>query len=95
MAFGTYSTVNGELFGCIFGTSLGEGVPCVLPTPKPAPPPSSSGSLYEVATQVFAAGDIARAQEIVNHALEFNTNDLQAAYLSRVFQRASQEPAGR
>jgi hypothetical protein len=89
LMFTDFSTINGELHGCVMGTPDGENVPCALPTSKPAPPPASTGSLYDQAAQAFAGGNVVLAKQMVQYALQMNTNDLQAAYLARVFERAS------
>jgi hypothetical protein len=85
--FGTFSTINGELYGCLFGTSLGAGVPCGLQTPSPVPPPDSDGALTSRAAQAFALGRIDEARKFVAFALQQNPNDEEAGYISRILTR--------
>jgi spermidine synthase len=82
--FGTFSTVNGELSGAIFGTPSGQGVPCVFPTPNPAPPPEGQGTLLGMAALALNAGELNQAGQIIQYALQQQPNNLQAQYLKRV-----------
>lgn len=87
LVFNSFSTINGELYGCAFGTSLGTGVPCIFQTPTPAPAPDSDGSPLSDATKDFAAGDLDKAAELVSSVLQRKPDDLQAGYLARVIAR--------
>ncbi|MFN3408494.1 MAG: fused MFS/spermidine synthase [Limisphaerales bacterium] len=82
--FGTFSTVNGELSGAIFGTPSGHGVPCVFPTPNPAPPPEGQGTLLGMAAIALNAGELNQAAQMIHYALQQQPNNLQAQYLKRV-----------
>jgi spermidine synthase len=95
ITFGTFSTVNGELFGCIFGTPLGKDVPCLLPTAAPAPAPASDGSALSFAAHAFAAGQLDQATQAVQFALQQNPRDEQAAYIARVIEREKQRQSGK
>ncbi len=90
LLFGTFSTVNGELFGCIFGAPSSAGVPCVFQTPAPVPPPGASGTILDLAALAFDAGNLEQAGEMAAVALEKNPNDPQAGYLARVIEREKQ-----
>jgi spermidine synthase len=86
--FSDFSTVNGELFGSLFGAATSEGLPCIFKTSFPTSPPASDGSLVANAEQAFAAGDLNQAEELTALALKQNSGDGQAEYLSRVIERA-------
>ncbi len=58
LVFSDFFTVNGDLFGCVFGTAPNAGVPCVFQTPQPTPPPAADGSAVSKAEQAFHAGDL-------------------------------------
>jgi predicted membrane-bound spermidine synthase len=87
IVFNGFSTINGELYGCLFGNSLGSGVPCAFQTPNPAPPPDADGSLLSNAEQSFAAGNLDRAAQFAALALRQKPGDEQARYISRVIER--------
>jgi len=91
--FGSFATVNAELFHSVFGGPRGANVPCIFQTPRPAPPPSAGDTIYDIATQVFWAGNIPQARQMMAQTLQANPADPQAAYLSRVFDRASGPPS--
>lgn len=55
--FSDFSTINGELYDCLFGTTPNAGVPCAFQTPQPVPPPGASGTVLDLAATAFAAGD--------------------------------------
>jgi spermidine synthase len=88
--FSTFSTINGELFGCVFGTPLGKGVPCAFDTPLPAPAPASSGSVLDQAEQAIAVGNLDLAAQYVSLGLNVNPQSSQGAYLARVVKREQQ-----
>lgn len=87
LVFSTFSTINGELYGCVFGTSLGAGVPCVFQIPTAPPPPASDGTAVSYSEQAFAAGNIDQAQQLITFALSQNPKDEQAGYVARVIAR--------
>ena len=80
-------TVNGELFGCLFGTAPNANVPCAFQTPQPVPPPASDGNAVAGAEKAFSAGDLGQAAALTAMALKQNPNDPQAGYLFRVIER--------
>ena len=88
IVFSSFSTINGELYGCLFGTSLGIGVPCVFHTPAAAPAPGAEGGPVAEASKAFAAGNLVQAGAFAGAALKQNPSDLQAAYVARVIERA-------
>jgi hypothetical protein len=94
--FGEFSSVNGELYGCLFGYPVSARVPCIFQTPNPAPPPASSGSVRDAAVHAFAQGNVDQADEWIRMALQQTPDDPQTAYLSRVIAREKRlraEPA--
>jgi spermidine synthase len=91
LVFSDFSTMNGELAGCLFGN--GNNVPCVFQTAQPSPPPAASGSLLDQAEQLFAAGNLDQAIQFVSAALQKNPNDAQAGYLRRIIEREQQSRA--
>jgi spermidine synthase len=88
LVFGDFSTVNGELFGSLFGVASSAGLPCVFKTSSPTSPPASDGGMVANAEQAFAAGDLNQAEELAAQALKQNSGNTQAQYLSRVIERA-------
>jgi spermidine synthase len=89
LIFDTFSTVNGELYGCVFGLPTSASVPCVFQTPDgPAPPPDAAGTMLDQAVRAFAAGDLEQAGQLTAEALRLNPADLRAAYTMRVIERA-------
>lgn len=93
--FNSFSTINGELYGCVFGTSLGTGVPCVFQTPTPAPAPGAEGGPLAEASKAFAAGEFERAASLTGLVLQQNPQNAQAKYLSRVVTRAQELRTGK
>ncbi len=87
LVFSDFFTVNGDLFGCVFGTAPNAGVPCVFQTPQPTPAPMSDGSAVAAAEKAFHNGDLTQAEMLTAMALKQNPNDNQAAYLMRVIER--------
>jgi hypothetical protein len=87
LAFSDFSTINGDLFACLFGTAPNAGVPCVFQTPQTVPPPASDGSTVANAEQLFHIGDLNQAKMLTAMVLKQNPNDVQAAYLMRVIER--------
>lgn len=87
LVFSDFSTINGDLFACLFGSAPNAGVPCVFQTPQTVPPPASNGSAAANAEQFFHAGDLNQAEAMAAMALQQNPGDAQAAYLMRVIGR--------
>ena len=85
--FSDFSTINGELFGCLAGYTSSASVPCVFQTPQPLPPPGADGSAAANAEQAFHAGDLAGAEALATMALKQKPEDEQAGYLLRVIER--------
>jgi spermidine synthase len=85
--FSDFSTINGELFGCLFGAGPNAGVPCAFQTPQSMPPPASDGSDVANAEKAFQAGDLDQAETFTTMALKQNPDDAQAGYVSRVVER--------
>jgi spermidine synthase len=95
LLFSDSSTINGELWGCLHGTSLGEGVPCAFQTPAPAPPPGSEGGILAEAEKAFAFGDLDTAGQLATLALRQKPSDTRAGYILQVIDRAKQlQPTG-
>ncbi|HOB31662.1 MAG TPA: fused MFS/spermidine synthase [Verrucomicrobiota bacterium] len=88
LVFGSFATINAELFHVVFGGPRGVNVPCVFQTGRSAPPPAGTGSVYDIAAQQFAAGNVIQARQLVAQVLQANPRDEQAAYLARVFDLA-------
>jgi predicted membrane-bound spermidine synthase len=88
LIFSDFLSVNGELYGCVFGGPPGVGVPCVFQAAQSAPAPAASGSPLDQAAQAFAAGNLEQARQIVSFVLQQNPKDADAGYLSRVIERA-------
>jgi hypothetical protein len=85
--FSDFSTINGELYGCLFGSSIGANVPCIFQTPLPCPPPAADGSLVSTAERAFYEGNLEQAENLTTQALRYNPNDVLAGYLSRIIGR--------
>jgi spermidine synthase len=90
LIFSDFSTVNGELYGCLFGTAPNAGVPCAFKTPLPVPPPGSEPGIIGEAARFFAAGNLEPAGQLAALALKQNPADAQAGYLARVIEREKQ-----
>jgi hypothetical protein len=86
--FSDFSTINGELYGCLFGYTSSAGVPCAFNTPRPAPPPGSGGSDLDQAEKAFSTGNLSEAQQLVALALKQKPDDTMAGYVARVIERA-------
>ncbi len=87
LIFSDFSTINGDLFACLFGTAPNAGVPCIFQTPQPVPQPASDGSAVANAEQLFHASNLNQAETYTILALKQNPDDVQAAYLLRVIER--------
>jgi hypothetical protein len=88
LIFTDFSTVNGQLFGCLFGNSSSGNVPCAFQTPLPSPPPGAPGTILGWAEQAFSQGDLTEARQLVSLALKQTPGDPMAGYISRVIERA-------
>ena len=86
--FSDFSTVNGQLYGCLFGNPTSAGIPCAFQTPLPAPPPGGLGAILDQAEQVYSTGNLSEAQRLTALALQQKPDDPMAGYVSRVIERA-------
>ncbi len=86
--FSDFSTVNGQLYGCLFGNPTSAGIPCAFQTPLPAPPPGGLGAILDQAEQAFSTGNLSEAQRLTALALQQKPDDAMAGYVSRVIERA-------
>jgi predicted membrane-bound spermidine synthase len=86
--FSDFSTVNGQLYGCLFGNPSSAGIPCAFQTPLPTPPPGGLGAILDQAEKVFNAGDLSEARRLATLALQQKPDDAMAGYVSRVIERA-------
>jgi len=87
LVFSDFSTVNGELFSCFFGTAPNAGVPCIFQTPQPVPQPEAGGGAVADAERAFQAGNLDQSEATTAMALKLNPTDAQAGYLMRVIER--------
>jgi spermidine synthase len=85
--FRDFSSINGQLYGCLFGAPTSAEIPCGLPTPQPAPPPATTGSILNLCIAAIARGDLEQARQGVTYALQLEPDNLDAAYLKRVIDR--------
>ncbi|MEI7534661.1 MAG: fused MFS/spermidine synthase [Verrucomicrobiae bacterium] len=85
--FSDFSTINGELYGCLFGYPASANVPCIFQTPQPGPPPGADNSVTANAEKAFQAGDLSQAESLISTALKRNPNDTLAGYLRRIIER--------
>lgn len=85
--FSDFSTINGELYGCLFGYPSSANVPCVFQTPQPSPPPAQDGSDVSKAELAFRNGDLNLAEEILKTTLKKNSSNELAGYVMRVVER--------
>ncbi len=92
--FSDYTTINGELFGCLSGLPTAADVPCLFQTDRPRPDASRDNMILAGATEAFAAGNIDQAEQLIKMDLQQRPSDSQAQYLQRVFDRAKQSGAG-
>ena len=90
LIFSDFSTINGELYGCLFGSATASSTPCIFQTPQPSPAPFADGTPFARAEQAFHAGDLTQAEGYATLALSQNPNDAQAGYLLRVIAREKQ-----
>lgn len=87
LVFSTFATVNARLYEVMRGSSGGAGVPCAMPTPNPAPPAPTDGTIINLCNAAIAAGDLTRADQLAAYALQQQPNNLDAAYLKRIIDR--------
>ena len=85
--FDEQSTVSQQFWGCIFGQPVGANVPCALPTPNPAPPPPTEGTVLNLCSAAIARGNWPQAHQLVLYAQSQDTNSRAAAYLNRIIDR--------
>ena len=85
--FSDFSTINGELYGCLFGYPSSATVPCAFQTPQPVPPPGSDGTPLANAERAFSAGNLVQAEALAGIALKQKPEDELAGYLLRVIER--------
>jgi predicted membrane-bound spermidine synthase len=90
LIFSDFSTINGELYGCLFGSATASSTPCIFQTPQPTPAPATDGTPAAKAEQAFHGGDLIQAEGYATLALSQNPNDAQAGYLLRVIAREKQ-----
>ena len=83
--FTDFSTINGELFGCLFNKTT--NVPCIFQTLQTNAPAGSEGTILDQAELAFANGYLMLASQIVSVVLKNNPANEQVNYLSRVFRR--------
>jgi predicted membrane-bound spermidine synthase len=86
--FNPASTVNQELWGCVFGLVSSTNVPCAFQTPAPAPPPGASGTILDQAEKAFSTGNLSEARQLIALALKQKPDDAMAGYVERVIERA-------
>jgi spermidine synthase len=85
--FSPASTVNKELWGCVFGSASSAEVPCVFRPPTP-PPPGTPETTLDQAEKAFSTGNLSEAQQLVALALKQKPDDTMAGYVARVIKRA-------
>ena len=88
VVFSPASTVNKELWGCVFGSALSSDVPCIFQTPTPSPPPGAAGTALDQAEKAFSTGNLSEAKELAEQALKQKPDDAMAGYVERVIERA-------
>lgn len=87
LVFDSFATVNARLFDCMNGGPSGGGVPCALPTPNPAPPPPTEGTIINLCSAAIADGDLQRADQLAAYAISQEPNNREVAYLKRIIDR--------
>ncbi len=92
--FSDFTTVNGELFGCLSGSPAAADIPCIFHTEHARPDASKDNPILAGATEAFAAGNFDQADQLVKLVLQQRPSDNQAQYLQRVFDRARRSNAG-
>jgi hypothetical protein len=94
LIFGAFSTVNGELHGCLFGTSSSAGAPCAFQTSTGSPQPGSAGTPLDMVGLAFAAGDMDQAEQFLVVAEQQNPSDPRIGYYRRVIERERKSRSG-
>jgi len=89
LVFATFTSVNGQLYGCIQGDPNTQGIPCALPTFQPSAPPPTDGTVINLCYAAIAAGDWQRADQLATYALQQQPDNIDAAYLKRIIDRQS------
>ena len=95
LVFDDFLSMNGELYGSIFGAPSSASIPCVFQAAQSAPPPASSGSPLDLAARAFASGDLPQARQLVDSVLQQNPADASAGYLSRIIEREQRSAANK
>jgi hypothetical protein len=86
--FSDFSTVNEQLYDCLFGSPASSGIPCAFQTPLPTPPPGGLGAVLDQAEKAFSAGNLSEARQLATLALQQKPDDKMAGYVERVIERA-------
>jgi hypothetical protein len=86
--FSDFSTVNEQLYDCLFGSPASAGIPCAFQTPLPTPPPGGLGAVLDQAEKAFSAGNLSEARQLATLALQQKPDDKMAGYVERVIERA-------
>lgn len=89
LIFTDFLTINGQLYGALFGNPADANVPCVFQTPLNPPAPDAGGTVLDQAARAFSQGNLAEARQLAALALKQNPDDEIAGYLSRVIARAA------
>lgn len=93
--FSDYSTVNGQLYGALFGNPADASIPCIFQTPLASPPPNAGRTALNGATLAFSQGNLSAARQLVDLALKQQPGDEIAGYLSRVIDRTEKRQQGK
>jgi len=86
--FSDFSTMSGELYGCLFGNLSSNNVPCAFNTRQPVPMPGSGGTILDQAEKAFSNGNLSQARQLAALALKQKPDDVMAGYVERVIERA-------
>ena len=91
--FSDFSTMSGELYGCLFGNLSSNNVPCAFNTSESAPAPGSGGTVLDQAEKAFSNGNLSQARQLAALALKQKPDDVMAGYVARVIERAEKTRA--
>jgi hypothetical protein len=86
------STINAELWECVFGQPSSANTPCALPTPGATPPPPTDGTVVNLCTAAIAQGNWPQADQLASYALQQQPGNPDAAYLKRIIDRQLNRP---
>jgi predicted membrane-bound spermidine synthase len=89
MVFGTFLSMNRNLYNTVMGLPATASLPSIFNIPQSSPGSPLAGTAYENAAKAFAVGNIAEARRLMAYVLQMNPNDRAAAYYLRVFDRAA------